>query len=153
MRYNWQSEPLTRGNHGNQTMGQPRHLSHCLHDGKTYSCHLLPSGEGGWNKSSKYSKPCANMPSMIAGASGGASLMTAANNRQQAILPKLTQLTKINNKIKLQSKCNILNYFQRVFHVTSFLSPFLFSCFVILLCPLPSRGFNNSRVAGRCTRL
>lgn len=109
--------------------------------------------EGGWNKSSKYSKPCANMPSMIAGASGGASLMTAANNRQQAILPKLTQLTKINNKIKLQSKCNILNYFQRVLHVTSFLSPFLFSCFVILLCPLPSRGFNNSRVAGRCTRL
>ena len=89
---------------------------------------------------------------MIAGASGGASLMTAGNNRQQAILPKLTQLTKVNN-IKLQSKCNILNYFQRVLHVTSFLSPFLFSCFVILLCPLPSRGFNNSQVAGRCPRL
>jgi len=31
---------------------------------------------------------------MIVGASGGASLMTAGNNRQQAILPKLTQLTK-----------------------------------------------------------
>ncbi|KAK2558424.1 Mitoferrin-2B [Acropora cervicornis] len=51
-------------------------------------------GEGGWNKSSKYSKPCANWPSMIVGASGGASLMTNGNNRQQAILPKLTQLTK-----------------------------------------------------------
>lgn len=52
---------LARGNHGDLVTGQAWHLSYCIHSVKTYTYHLLPSGEGVWNKSSKHSKPCAKV--------------------------------------------------------------------------------------------
>ena len=42
-----QTKRLARDNHDNLATGQPRHLSHSLHSGKTFTYHLLSSREDG----------------------------------------------------------------------------------------------------------
>lgn len=56
-----QMRRLARGNHGNLATGQPWHLFTLSASGKTYTYHLLPSGESGCGKSPKHSKPCAQV--------------------------------------------------------------------------------------------
>ena len=98
----------TRGNHGNLTTGQPCHLSHCPHSGKTCSYHLVPSEEGGAKS--------ANVPrqSMSANDNNYRCAMTITASQQsfphnqwdvlaQIVWDFIGDITKELGKMKIQS--------------------------------------------------